>query len=137
MAALKEISTWPLHIPAHGLGETYVGETGWDLTRPGEQRDTVLAGDVAVVRAGCLPLPAPRKGRTYRPLAPDLIVEIASSSYSRPDLAEKAVHWLARSVAAVWVIWPVQRELDLWTAGISEPHTLSGDDTLEGGDIVP
>ena len=34
-------------------------------------------------------------------------------------------------------IWPVQRELDLWTAGIPEPHTLRGDDTLEGGDIVP
>ena len=41
-----------MHIRAQGLGEVYVGETGWDLTRPGESRDTVLAGDVAVVRIG-------------------------------------------------------------------------------------
>ncbi len=126
-----------LHIRAHGLGEIYVGETGWDLTRPGGQRDTVLAADVAVVRTGRLPLPTPRKGQIYRPLAPDLVVEIASSSQSRPDLAEKAMHWLARGVAAVWVVWPVQRELDVWLGGIREPRILRGDDTLEGGDIVP
>jgi Uma2 family endonuclease len=126
-----------LHIRARGLGEIYVGETGWDLTRSGEHRDTVLAGDVAVVRTGRLPLPPPRKGRTYRPLAPDLVVEIASPRQSRPDLAEKARHWIERGVAAVWVLWPDQRELDVWSEGISKPHTLQGDATLEGGDVVP
>jgi Uma2 family endonuclease len=126
-----------LHIRAHGLGEIYVGETGWDLTRPGESRDTVLAGDVAVVRAGRLPLPLPRKSQTYRPLAPDLIVEIASSSQFRPDLAEKATQWLTRGVDAVWVIWPAQRELDMWIMGIREPRALRGDAVLEGGDVVP
>jgi Uma2 family endonuclease len=126
-----------LHIRAQGLGEIYVGETGWDLTRPGEQRDTVLAGDVAVVRAGRLPLPLPRKGQTYRPLAPDLVVEIASLSQSRPDMAEKATQWLTRGVPSVWVIWPVQRELDIWTAGIGQSPTLREHDTLEGGDVVP
>ncbi|HVA89755.1 MAG TPA: Uma2 family endonuclease [Chloroflexota bacterium] len=79
-----------LHIRARGLGEVYVGETGWDLTRPGEHQDTVLASDVAVVRTGRLPLPPPRKGRTYRPLAPDLVVEVASPTQSRPDHARNA-----------------------------------------------
>ena len=126
-----------LYIRAEGLGEVYVGETGWDLTRPGDHRDTVLAGDVAVVRTGRLPLPPPRKGQTYRPLAPDLVVEVASPTQSRSDLADKAQHWIERGVTAVWVLWPAQRELDLGTAGISEPRTLHDDDALEGGDVVP
>ncbi len=96
----------------------------------------MLAGDVAVVRTGRLPLPPPRKGRTYRPLAPDLVVEIASPRQSRPDLAEKARHWIERGVTVVWVLWPDQRELDVWSEGISEPRTLQEDDTIEG-DVVP
>src|ERR671937_3327642 len=39
-----------LHVRPHGLGEVYVGETGWALNSPGERRDTVMASDVAVVR---------------------------------------------------------------------------------------
>ncbi|MGH2410158.1 MAG: Uma2 family endonuclease [Chloroflexota bacterium] len=126
-----------LHIRARSLGEVYVGETGWDLTRPGEQRDTVLAGDVAVVRTERLPLPPPRKGQTYRPLAPDLVVEVASPTQSRPDLADKALHWIERGVAMVWVMWPAQREVDVWTVGVREPRTLQDNDELEGGNVVP
>ena len=126
-----------LHVRPHGLGEVYVGETGWDLTRPGERRDTVLASDVAVVRAERLPLPLPRRGHTYRPLAPDLVVEIASPTQYRPDLGDKAQHWLERGVRVVWVIWPDRRELDVWTLGAAEPRTLHDDDALDGGDVVP
>jgi Uma2 family endonuclease len=95
-----------LHVRAQGLGQVYVGETGWDLTRHGERRDTVLASDVAVVRTGRLPLPPPRRGHAYRPIAPDLVVVIASPSQDRPDLADKVGRWLTRGVRAVWVIWP-------------------------------
>jgi len=45
------------------LGETYVGEGGWDLTRLGEPVDTVLGADLAFVRAERLPLPPPRRPR--------------------------------------------------------------------------
>jgi Uma2 family endonuclease len=125
------------YVEAHGLGEIYVGETGWDLTRRGERTDTVLASDVAVVRSARLPLPPPRRGKTYRPIAPDLVVEIASPSQYRPDLTDKAQRCLDRGVSLVWVIWPDHRELDIWTPGATEPRTLQGDDTLDGGDIVP
>ena len=102
-----------LHVRSHGLGEVYVGETGWDLTRPDEPRDTVLASDIAVVRAERLPLPAPRRGQTYRPIAPDLVVEIASPTQYRPDLADKAQRWLERGVRVVWVRWPDRRRGDV------------------------
>jgi Uma2 family endonuclease len=126
-----------LHVRAHGLGEVYVGETGWDLTRRGVRRDTVLAADVALVRAERLPLPPPRRGRTYRPLAPDLVVEVASPSQYRPDLADKAGIWLDRGVRMVWVVWSERREVDVWTSGAAEPRTLQDDDALDGGDVVP
>jgi Uma2 family endonuclease len=60
------------YVEDHRLGETYVGEGGWDLTRPGEPADTVLGADIAFVRAEHVPLPPPRRGTSYRPLAPDL-----------------------------------------------------------------
>jgi Uma2 family endonuclease len=126
-----------LHVCVHSLGEVYVGETGWDLTRRGERRDTVLASEVAVVRAERLPLPPPRRGHTYRPLAPDLVVEVASPTQYRPDLADKAGHWLARGVRMVWVLWLERREIDVWTPGATEPRTLHDDDALEGGDVIP
>jgi Uma2 family endonuclease len=126
-----------MHVQANALGEVYVGETGWDLTRSGESRDTVLASDVAVVRAGRLPLPPPRRGRTYRPLAPDLVVEVASPTQYRPELADKAGHWLDRGVRMVWVAWPEQRELDIWTPGAAEAYTLHDDDMLDGADVIP
>lgn len=121
----------------HGLGAIYVGETGWDLTRRGERKDTVLASDVAVVRAARLPLPPPRRGQTYRPLAPDLVVEIASPTQYRPDLADKARHWLERGVSLVWVFWPDRREVDVWAPGDAEPRTLHEHDTLDAGNVVP
>jgi Uma2 family endonuclease len=126
-----------VHLEAHGLGHIYAGEVGWDLTRRGERKDTVLASDVAVVRAERLPLPPPRRGKTYRPIAPDLVVEIASATQYRPDLADKAQHWLDRGVRLVWVIWPERREVDVLTRGSAAPRTLQDDDTLDGDDVIP
>jgi Uma2 family endonuclease len=125
------------HAEAHGLGETYVGESGWDLTRHGERKATVLASDVAFVRAERLPLPPPRRGKTYPPIAPDLVVEIASPNQSRSDLGDKAQQWLDRGVRLVWVVWTDQQEIDVWTPGAQEPRTLAGNNDLEAGDVIP
>jgi Uma2 family endonuclease len=90
-----------------------------------------------VVRAERLPLPPPRRGQTYRPLAPDLVVEVASPTQYKPDLADKAQRWLGRGVRAVWVVWPDRRELDIWIPGTDEPHTLHDEEVLDGGDVIP
>jgi hypothetical protein len=37
----------------------------------------------------------------------------------------------------VWVLWPEQRELEVWKPGASTPRTLHAGDVLEGGEIVP
>lgn len=125
------------YVQSHQLGETYVGEAGWDLTRPGERADTVLGADLAFVSAERLPLPPPRRGTAYRPLAPDLVVEIASPSQYHPEMGEKARVWLDRGARMVWVVWPEHRAIDVWARGASTPRTLRDADALDGGDVVP
>jgi Uma2 family endonuclease len=65
------------------------------------------------------------------------VIEIASSTQARSDLGDKALHWLDRGVQVVWVAWPNQQEIDVWTPGVQEPRTLAGQDELTGGDIIP
>ncbi len=125
------------YVEDHHLGETYVGESGWDLTRPGEFADTVLGADLAFVSATRLPLPPPRRGTAYRPLAPDLVVEIASPSQYQPEMGEKAQVWLDRGVRLVWIIWPERRTVDVWAPGATAPRTLRDADALDGGAVVP
>ena len=125
------------YVEDHRLGETYVGEGGWDLTRPGETADTVLGADIAFVRAERLPLPPPRRGGAYRPLAPDLVVEIASPSRYRPEMGDKAQVWLDRGARLVWVVWPESHAIDVWTPGDAGPRTMGHGDHLDGADIVP
>jgi Uma2 family endonuclease len=125
------------YVEDQGLGETYVGAGGWDLTRPGEPADTMLGADLAFVRAERLPLPPPRRGTAYRPLAPDLVVEIASPSQYQPEMGEKAQLWLDRGVRLGWVVWPERQAIDVWTLGIAALRTLRDSDYLDGGDVVP
>ena len=125
------------YVEDHQLGETYVGESGWDLTRPGDLADTVLGAGIAFARAERLPLPAPRRGTSYRPVAPDLVVEIASPSQHQPEMGEKARLWLDRGVRLVWVVWPERRAIDVWVSGAEAPRTLRDSDQLDGGDLVP
>jgi Uma2 family endonuclease len=126
------------HVRAHHLGKVVVGETGWDLTRPSEKDDTVQASDLAFVRADRLPPPPPRKGKTYRPIAPDLVVEVASpSQFGREDLDDKARRWIDRGVRLVWVAWPDRKTVDVWEPGAAKPRTLTGQDELEGGTVLP
>ena len=120
MATLARTS--PMRSPATcaptSLGKVVVGETGWDLTRPGEKGDTVQASDLAFVRADRLPPPPPRKGKTYRPIAPDLVVEVASpSQFGREDLDDKAHRWIDRGVRLVWVVWPDRKTVERLGAG--------------------
>ena len=123
------------YVKAHGLGEAYVGGTGFDLTLPGDDGPTVLGADVSFVRVERLAALADENA--YIPGAPDLVVEIASSSQFRPMLGAKAWLWLSRGARLVWVVWPERQELDVWTPGQETPRTLRLGDAVEGGDVLP
>jgi len=120
---------------AHGLGRVYVGETGFDLTLPGEPLETVLGADVAFLRTGRAP--AEGDDEAYSAGAPDLVVEIASPSQYRPEMGVKAWLWLQRGARLVWVVWPQRHQVDVWTPGQDAPVSLTITDALDGGEVLP
>ncbi len=126
------------YVEQHGLGEVYVGETGFDLTLPGEPKQTVLGADVAFLRTERVPPePEGNDDEEYILGPPDLAVEIVSPSQFRPEMGAKAWTWLQRGARLVWVVWPKRRQVDVWTPGQDVPVTLHVGDMLDGGDVLP
>lgn len=129
-------ATLRAHVKPRGLGRVYVGETGFDLTLPGEPVQTVLGADVAFLQTERVP-PQSNDDDAYVVGPPDLVVEIASPSQFRPEMGAKAWLWLQRGARLVWVIWPRRRQVDVWTPVQDVPVTLTIGDALDGADVVP
>lgn len=126
-----------LFVRTHSLGVVLTGEPGFLISQPGEL-DTVLAPDVAFVRAERVPPRGSPERSSYWPLAPDLVAEVASPSQYPPELAENAKRWLTAGVRLVWIIWPEAQRLDVWRPGKEIPTaTLQASDTLDGMDVLP
>jgi Uma2 family endonuclease len=117
------------------LGAVVAAETGFVVSQPG-QPDTVLAPDVAFVRASRLPPRESPERRKFLHLAPDLVVEVASPGQSTTELAAKAQFWLQAGVRLVWVAWPETATVDDWRSGVSMT-TLTDADALDGYDVLP
>jgi Uma2 family endonuclease len=119
------------HVAAHGLGRVYSADTGFLLSR---NPDTVLAPDVAFVRADRLPPQAERRG--FMPVVPDLVVEVVSPS-DRPGYVEdKVAIYLGAGVPLIWVFDPWQRRVRVHRPG-QPMRELTIDDTLDGEDVLP
>jgi Uma2 family endonuclease len=123
-----------LYVREHRLGVLTAAETGFNLTRPGERRETVLAPDIAFIRAENASLV---EVDDFPHVAPDLVIEVASPSDSRRRMGEKARRRLDRGVRLVWVVWPRRREIDVWDPEATDPRTLVAADALDGGAIIP
>lgn len=63
-------------------------------------------------------------------------MEIASANDRPGELRDKVDDYLAAGVRLVWVVWPDTRTVTVY-APDSEPFTLTADDTLDGGDVLP
>ncbi len=134
--AMKLGGRLSVFVEDHALGRVTEEAGGYDFSALG-QPDTELGPDVAFVRAENVPArTSPEYSRAW-PVAPDLVVEVASPNQWRPALSVKAQRYLAAGVRLVWVIWPRWREVDVWHQGDLEPQTLSVDDMLDGETVVP
>lgn len=118
------------------LGRVTMPETGFTISPPG-QPDTVQAPDLAFIQSERLAHLGGRGARTFPRLAPDLVVEIASPSQHRPEMAEKSRLWLSAGVRLVWVVWPARQEVDVWVPESADPRTLGADGVLRGEDVLP
>lgn len=116
---------------AHRLGEITGADGGYVLAR---DPDTVLAPDVAFVRADRLPSAAEQEH--FPELAPDLVVEVISPSDRMKDVNEKVDRYLAAGVPLVWVFHPRQTNVTVHRRG-RPVLTLEAGDVVDGEDILP
>jgi Uma2 family endonuclease len=118
----------------HDLGRVVGAEAGFRLSPPGAP-DTVLAPDVAFVRAGRIEPAAPEWEKFPR-LAPDLVVEIASPSQGHAVMQAKVERWLEAGVRLVWTVFPDARTVEVRRGG-GPVSTVGPGEELEGEDVLP
>ena len=118
------------YVSENRLGYVLAAETGFVISR---NPDTVRAPDAAFVRQSALD----RRGipRSYWEGAPDLAVEVISPGDTYTEVAEKVDEWLNAGSAMVWVIDPRRETIGLYRS-VEDFTILSGDDILDGGDVV-
>lgn len=115
------------HVRERRLGRVTAAETGYKLSEI-----TTLAPDIGFIAADRAPERLP-KG--YIPLAPDLAVEVVSPSDRAADVQHKVQMYLQFGVKLVWVVYPDTRSVMVHTG--QGAITLTADDTLDGGDVLP
>lgn len=121
--------------PRH-LGYVLGADGGFQLDLPGDAHETVLVPRISFVNAGRAP--AQRSPEWDQPwhLAPDLVVEMADPE--QPGLGEKAQLWLAAGVRLVWIVTPLQEQVEVWRPGqLASVQTLGSGAQLDGLEVVP
>src|SRR5258708_3076935 len=68
--------------------------------------------------------------------APDLAVEVVSPSNTPREMQERAGEYLDGDGGLVWIVNPATKTVDVYLPG-GEIVSLSGDDVLEGYDVLP
>jgi len=119
------------HVKRHQLGMVFGAETGFYIER---SPDTVRAPDIAYVRRERIPAGGPPVG--FWPGAPDLAVEVVSPEDTVREIDEKVSDWLTAGCQAVWVVNPRWKTVTAYRAG-GEIKTLTADQTLDGGSVLP
>ena len=84
------------YIKTNNLGFVYAAETGFKLE---SNPDTVLAPDFSFIKKER----NPPRSISYAEMAPDLAVEVNSSTKSRRYVERKPAQWLSFGVQSVWV----------------------------------
>ena len=124
-------STLVAHVRPRRLGRVIGSDSGVLLQR---SPDTVREPDIAYISAERLPLDVRVRG--YLEIAPEIVVEIISPSDSQREVNDKTRMWLSYGVSIVWEIYPAERAIMVHRSG-AQPVTLTEDDTLDGGDVLP
>jgi Uma2 family endonuclease len=72
-------------------------------------------------------------------IAPDLVVEVISSSESPRMINEKTALYLLAGAKIVWNIYPDEKEVEVWTKGMGEKFEMQAfrlTDILDGGEVL-
>lgn len=69
-------------------------------------------------------------------IIPDLAVEVISRSNTRREMELKKQDYFTAGVRLVWMAYPQQRSVEVWSA-MDSCSLLTEDDSLDGGDVLP
>ena len=69
-------------------------------------------------------------------VAPDLAIEVISPSNTRQEMNRKLTDYFAAGVRLVWYVYPLTREVHVYTA-VDRCVVVGVDGTLDGGDVLP
>ncbi len=119
------------HASEHGLGTVFAAETGFLIAR---DPDTILAPDIAFVRADRLPPEDTWEG--FLELAPDLVVEVISPSDTASRVLSKVLMYLDAGVRLVITLDPNRKVVVVYGPD-RVGRILTVSDTLDGGDVLP
>lgn len=118
---------------AHDLGEGTTEQSGYDFAKVGKVR--VRAPDFAFLSHERLAL---ARGVQYPRIAPDLAVEVVSPSQNtQEEMRRRAQMWLEFGARLVWVIWPDEQCVDVWTPDGETPERLRTGASLDGQEVLP
>ena len=107
---------------------------------------SVLSPDLSVVTMDRWQTLTPEQRRTFPPLCPDLVIELASASDAGPRGAEalrrKMALYQANGAQLGWLLFPEQRAVEIWPArpeagAASAPQRLENATRLDGGAVLP
>jgi Uma2 family endonuclease len=115
----------------HDLGVVVGAETGFIVEH---DPDSVLGVDAAFISNERLS--AVEDLDKFFPSAPDLAVEVMSPSNTMREMEEKTALYFGAGARAVWVFNPRSKTAAVY-ASPSDVQTLSEQDTLEGGEVLP
>lgn len=82
----------------------------------------------------------PKGTQRFTPLVPDLAVKVTSAKENKKALEQKIINYMRHGTNVVWIIRPSTRTVDVYSLGIDGKITmefLTGEDVLEGGDMLP
>jgi Uma2 family endonuclease len=114
----------------HRLGWASGDGTGYVIHG---QRESVLIPDASFIAAERLP--PGETPDTGWPFPPDLAVEVVSPNDKADDVNAKVTAYLQAGTRLVWVVWP--RTHTVYAFRPRGADTLSTDDRLDGGDVLP
>ena len=103
---------------------------------------SVLSPDVSMVRQDRWQALTPEQRRSFAPLCPDLVVELASSSDEGPcglsALRRKMATYQVNGAQLGWLLIPDQQAVEIWPAsGAGEPQRLEAATDLDAGPLFP
>jgi Uma2 family endonuclease len=99
------------------------------------EREQIRIPDVAYISKQRFAGRAVKPGAFWE-LGCDLAVEVISPSNTQREMERKLNDYFAAGVTAVWLVYPKTRAVAVYSSA-TEFMTLSGDEALDGGTLLP